>query len=105
MDMTFFLKYHDTDDDIRLFSHQVVVLGQMVLNLEKKACRVELKINTAKPNDLSGGQSTLPSCINGQNIKGIDQFIKLVSIVFAYCHVQLDAQNSKGEVWTISERS
>lgn len=67
--MTFFLKFLDYADDIWLPSHRVMDLGQMALDLERKASRVGL--NKTKVLSLTAHR-VLPIYINGQGIEGID---------------------------------
>lgn len=59
---------------VRLASH-----GSWTLYLRKEARRVELTINTNKTKifDLTG-HCTLPTCIKGQNIEKVDQFLIFV---------------------------
>lgn len=51
--IAFFLKYLNYADDICLLSYQVMGFGQKVLDLEKEASRVVLKIKTHKIKVLS----------------------------------------------------
>lgn len=60
--------------------------GQVVLDLEKDAGAVGLKMNTRKGKVLNlTGQRTLPICIIERNIEGVDQFVYLGSFASADC--------------------
>lgn len=63
---------------------RIMDLGQWTLDFERESSRVRLKINTNKTKVLSmTDYRTLPICISGQSVEGVDQLVYLRSIVFA----------------------
>lgn len=80
----YFLKHLEYADDICL--QRVVDFNQMLLNLERDASRVRLKINKIKVLSLTG----LSICINGQNIEGVDQSVHSSSVVSTDGDIELN---------------
>lgn len=78
-----FLNYFDHADDIRLSSHWVMGLVQMVLVLERGLGRARTEDKQIKINIFS-------ICVNRQNIEGVKQFVYVGSVVSAIVSTELD---------------
>lgn len=76
-----FLKRLDYADEICLLSYQTLEFDQMALNLERKATRGKLKLNSKNTKILSlAVHYALCIYINGQKIESDDKFFYLVAL-------------------------